>query len=193
MDVQKIQQQLDQVEFVRLPMKGLHKNFTPWRWGISPSQSYKIGVKLRRHSRFNVFESKLISIKRWNSVTPSGVVLPEGVFYSISRMEKFIPRPKPSFKNIRYFIVMLPYGNVHAAIDNDEDNPINEEWVFEFMEDGRTRLQHLIDADRQRPIKDWYQKCNEWIESHEKMRFIHITNKYKDKYVKMYNDYLQSD
>ena len=140
-----------------------------------------------------MFESSLVSIKRWSDITPMGIKLPEGVYCSISRMEKYITNPTPSIKKIDYMSIMLPFGNVVNTKNGNKDNPIDEEWLFQFIQGDTTLLERLIESDRENPLEDWYELCNEWILKHEDHRFIHITSKHRDKAIKRYQEIIGQD
>jgi hypothetical protein len=128
---------------------GVPSGFKPWEVGLSPSALYSCSLTYRKKMKIKTPEVKWISIKRWVTVTPSGIQLPSGVFFSIKRKEDYVPFPKPHFVEKDYVLMMFPYGNVWSQKAPNE--PITEEWLFEEVE-GTTILEVLMKKDAAHPV-----------------------------------------
>lgn len=116
-------------------------------------------------------EVKWMSIKRWVTVTPNGVTLPSGVYFSIKRREDFIPIPTPRFEKKEFVLLMFPYGNVWSQIS--PGTPITEEWMWSEV-DGMLILEALMRKDASNPVKGYFKSCHSYMKDHPEQIGIHL-------------------
>ncbi len=178
MDVTNIQSKLNNV---KIPyVKSLHSfadvppDFKPWNVNLSPSALYNCSVSCRKAMKLKTPEVKWVSIKRWVSTTPSGIVLPEGCFLSIKRKESFVPYPTPHLEKRDFILVMFPYGNVWSQIE--PENPITEEWLFSESGD-KLMFERLIDKDALNPIQNYFKLCYDFMKDNPDQIGIHLKRK----------------
>ncbi len=157
--------------------QGVPENFKPWECGLSPSALYNCSLLCRKQVGFKTLESKWISIKRWTTITPEGVSLPPGVYFSVKRKEKFIATPKPRFEKKEFVLMMFPYGNVWSQ--RDEDVPIDEEWLFSEV-NGITILEHLMRKDAAYPLPGYFKVCSDYMKENQDQLWIHMKRRRKE-------------
>jgi hypothetical protein len=185
MDIEALKRVQQAVEAIKTPfIKSLHefknvpKDFRPWTCGLSPSALYNCSLACRKRMGFKTPEVKWMSIKRWVTTTPEGVVLPPGVFLSIKRKEEFIPLPKPHFVKTEFVLLMFPYGNVWSQ--KAPDVPIDEEWIWSTESDQkRTVFESLMMKDAANPIEGYFESCNEYMLNNPDQIGIHLKRKRK--------------
>ncbi len=182
-EILKIVQQ--EVDAIRVPwiaplhtFPGVPKDFKPWRSDLSPSALYNCSLSCRKRTKLKTPEVKWMSIKRWVSVTPSGVNLPDGVYLSIKRRESFIAFPNPHFEKKEFIIMMFPYGNVWSMRAPDE--PITEEWLFSKGEDGKLILEALMRKDAAKPAQGYFKNCLQFMETNPEQIGIHLKRKKRE-------------
>lgn len=112
-----------------------------------------------------------MSIKRWVTVTPSGISLPLGVYYSIKRREDFFPLPKPRFEKKEFVLLMFPYGNVWSQVS--PGTPITDEWMFSEI-DGMLILEALMRKDAAHPVNGYFKSCYRYMREHPEQIGIHL-------------------
>jgi hypothetical protein len=177
-----IQQRVNQIsipKFERLhEFSGVPNSFAPWTSGLSPSALYNCSLSCRKHMKIKTPEVKWMSIKRWVTTTPEGIVLPAGVYLSIKRREVFVAQPNPHFEKKEFILMMFPYGNVWSMISMDV--PITEEWLWSQAEDGKMIFEHLMRKDAARPIHGYFRSCREYMTSNPDQIGIHLKRKKKD-------------
>jgi len=181
-DLVKIQQM---VSGIRTPfIKSLHlfkdvpKEFHPWESGLSPSALYNCSLACRKKMKLKTPETKWMSIKRWVSITPGGIKLPDGVFLSIKRKEEFIPSPNPHFDKKEYVLMMFPYGNVWSQ--KAPDVPIDEPWLWEDSGGGVMVLEALMRRDAAKPVDGYFASCHQYMIENPDQIGIHLKRKKKD-------------
>ena len=166
MNIEEIQAKVSKI---KIPyVKELHhfsevpKKFIPWECGLSPSELYSRSLPIRKSNGIKALEVKYVSIKRWMSITPNGIVLPDGVFFSVKRKEHFVASPSPHFEKTEYILVMFKYGNVWSQ--SAPGVPITEEWLFSETEDGKLILEALMLKDASNPLKGfWKSVYNQYL------------------------------
>ncbi len=136
---------------------GVPKDFIPWESGLSPSVLYGCSLPLRKKAGIKAPEVKWISIKRWVTDTPSGIKLPEGVYYSVKRQEKFFASPSPRFEKIEYVIIMAPNGNV--ILKNRLEEPLTEKDLWDVSSSGETYMEEILRKDKEKPIIGYIESC----------------------------------
>ena len=122
-----------------------------------------------------------MNIKRWVTVTPGGVHLPQGVFLSIKRHEEYVNNPQPHFQKTRFTLLMFPYGNVWSQIAppaKGEFFPITEEWMWS-EDGGLLMLERLIRKDAAFPIKGYFHRVYRYMIDHPDQIGIHLKRKKK--------------
>lgn len=181
MDAEKLkilQQKISSLSVHKI--KGMHdfvnvpKDFLPWNVELSPSALYNCSVTCRKASGIKTPEVKWMSIKRWVTTTPEGVVLPPGCYLSIKRKEVFVASPSPRLEKQDFILVMFPYGNVWSQ--KEQDVPITEEWLWSDA-GGKTIFEHLFDKDAAKPIKGYFASCYEYMVKNPDQIGIHLKRK----------------
>lgn len=180
MDTETLGKVQQRVDLIRTPwIEKLHKfnvpaDFKPWAASISPSALYNCSLTCRKAMKIKTPEVKWVSIKRWVSVTPEGVTLPDGVFLSIKRREEYSVYPKPHFDKKVFTLLMFPYGNVWSMIAPDE--PITESWLWSDN-NGKIMLESLMMKDAAHPIKGYFESCKKYMEENPEQIGIHLKRK----------------
>lgn len=177
-----LQSKIDSIDVTRYV--GAHKfpdvpvDFFPWKNEISPSALYNCALPLRKQSKIKTPETKWTSIKRWTTVTPNGIKLPEGVYYSVKRSDTFMSDPEPRFEKIEYSLILLPYGNVitHFA----PETPMTEQLLFMDV-DGKTTLERLLDHDVEKPIAGYFKSVLKYMNENPDQIGIHLRRKNREK------------
>lgn len=163
-DVENIQLKVNSISVPKFDkiheFKDAPEGFEPWNSNLSPSALYNCSLTRRKQMKLKTPEVKWISIKRWTSVTPSGITLPAGVFLSVKRKETFIPTPVPHFEDKEYTLMMFKYGNVWSM--KGPDDPITEEWLFS-EENGMTILEALMRKDAAHPVIGYFHDVHEYM------------------------------
>jgi hypothetical protein len=116
-------------------------------------------------------EVKWMSIKRWVTTTPGGIVLPPGVYFSIKRREDFIALPKPCFEKKEFVLLMFPYGNVWSQVS--PGIPITEDWMWTEV-GGMLILEALIRRDAAYPVREYFKSCHTYMTEHPDQIGIHL-------------------
>lgn len=179
MNLEEIQQKVDAIPILHI--KKLHefenvpKGWKPWEVKLSPSALYNCGLPCRKKMGVKAWESKLMSIKRWVSTTPGGVKLPDGVYLSIKRIEKFIAEPTPHLEKIEFNLILFPYGNVWGQISDGV--PITEEWLFSSGKNGKLMLENLMMKDALNPIKEYFKACHDFMTRWPSLVGVHLKRK----------------
>ena len=183
MDIETLDKVQQAVEAIRIPfIKSLHSfrdvpaGFRPWDCGLSPSALYNCSLACRKKAGMKTPEVKWMSIKRWVTTTPSGVVLPPGVFLSIKRKEEFVPSPHPHFSKKEYVLLMFPYGNVWSQ--RAPDVPIDEQWAWSSVE-GRMVFELHMMKDAAKPVRGYFQACHRYMSDNPDQIGIHLKRKRK--------------
>lgn len=117
-----------------------------------------------------------MSIRRWVTITPCGINLPDGVYLSIKRKENYVAFPKPSFQKTEYILLMFPYGNVWSQIEPEV--PITEEWLWS-KDQGVTMLERLMKRDAAYPLKDYFKNVHDYLINNPDQVGIHLKRKRK--------------
>jgi hypothetical protein len=176
----KVQQQVSRILVPYIKslhlFRGVPANFKPWECGLSPSALYNCSLACRKAMGFKAPEVKWMSIKRWVTTTPSGIVLPTGVYYSIKRKESFTPKPLPHFDKIEYVVIMFPYGNVWSQ--KSLNNPITEEWLMSEV-GGKLILEKLVMRDAAHPVIGYFESCRKFMIENPGQIGIHLKRKRK--------------
>lgn len=154
---------------------GVPADFRPWTCGLSPSALYNCSLNCRKAMRIKTPEVKWMSIKRWVSSTPFGIVLPPGVFLSIKRKESYVPLPKPHLQKIEYVLLMFPYGNVWSQ--RSPDVPIDEDWAWSESEDGSLIMEALMRRDAAFPVQGYFRSCFSFMKANPGQIGIHLKRK----------------
>jgi hypothetical protein len=177
-DVEKIQQRINEIKipFIRSlhSFEGIEETFKPWKLNLSPSALYNCSVACKKAMKLKTPEVKWVSIKRWVTVTPTGIVLPEGCYLSIKRREHFVASPSPRLEKQDFILIMLPYGNVWSQIE--PDRPITEDWLWSEL-DGKLVFERLIDKDAVNPLKGYFAACKDYFEKNPDQIGIHLKRK----------------
>lgn len=155
---------------------GVPEDFLPWKSDLSPSALYNCSLPLRKKCNIKTPETKWVSIKRWTTSTPSGIDLPEGVYYSIKRSETFLNIPKPHFEKTEFVLILLPYGNVFSQ--SKPDVPITEDWLFEEF-NGKMMIERLMDRDAAKPVPGYFKKVFGYMKENPDQIGIHLRRKNK--------------
>lgn len=158
--------------------QGVPEDFKPWNSGLSPSALYNCSLSCRKKSKIKTPEVKWMSIKRWVSTTPEGIILPPGVFLSIKRHEDYVPLPQPHFVKNEYTLLMFPYGNVWSQ--QAPGVPINEEWIWSKSSDGKLIMDSLIRRDAAFPVAGYFKSCYEFMKHNPDLIGIHLKRKRKE-------------
>jgi hypothetical protein len=155
--------------------KNMPEDFRPWQSMLSPSALYNCSLKCRKAMGISTPEVKWVSIKRWVTTTPSGIDLPEGVYYSIKRHEEFdASTDPPKFIKTQYILLMFPYGNVWSQIE--KNIPITEDWMFTEHE-NTLMLEHLMRKDAAYPLDGYFGRVYEYLINNEDQIGIHLKRK----------------
>jgi len=178
--LEKVQRQVSQLK----PMwfESLHRSpdvpkiFRPWTSNLSPSALYNCSLPCRKAMGIPTPEVKWMSIKRWVTTTPAGVILPPGVHFSIKRKEEFRPDPAPHFQKIEYGIFMFPYGNVWSQVS--PGIPITESWVWSYL-DGVLIFERLMRKDAAFPIKGFFEASYNYMSKNPDQIGIHLKRQKK--------------
>lgn len=157
---------------------GVPPGFKPWLCGLSPSALYGCSLTCRKRSKIKTPEVKWMSIKRWVSTTPEGVVLPPGVFLSVKRHEDYVPLPTPHLVKKEYTLLMFPYGNVWSQ--RAPGIPIDEDWIWSSTGDRKLILESLIRKDAAFPVNGYFKSCHSYMTSNPDQIGIHLKRKRKD-------------
>lgn len=177
---QKIQQDVSDInipKFTKLhTFKDVPDDFVPWGCDLSPSALYSCSLKCRKNSNIKTPEVKWVSIRRWVTITPCGINLPDGVYLSIKRKENYVAFPKPSFQKTEYILLMFPYGNVWSQIEPEV--PITEEWLWS-KDQGVTMLERLMKRDAAYPLKDYFKNVHDYLINNPDQVGIHLKRKRK--------------
>ncbi len=150
---------------------GVPDGFLPWTCGLSPSALYTCSLRCRKQSGTKTPETKWMSIKRWMQSTPSGISLPDGVFYSIKRHEVFEPFPKPRFVKTPFVLLMFPYGNVWSS--RAPNVPIDEDWLLSDH-DGSLILERLMRKDAAYPLGGYFASVLRYMQDFPGQIGIHL-------------------
>lgn len=174
----KIQQAVDAIKTPFIPslhtFKEVPPDFLPWKSGLSPSALYNCSLACRKKMGLKTPEVKWMSIKRWVTTTPLGVVLPPGSFLSIKRKEEFVPFPKPHFSKKEFVLLMFPYGNVWSQ--RAPGVPIDEEWIWSFQS-GRMVFESLMMKDAAHPVVGYFKSCYKYMLENPDQIGIHLKRK----------------
>ena len=130
-------------------------DFLPWKCDLSPSALYNCALKCRKIAKIKTPEARWMSIRRWITSTPTGIELPEGVFYSVKRKEEYSALPSPRLNKTEYILWMFPYGNVWSQKENCD--PMSEEWMFSDDDDGMLVIEHMILEDANIPVPGYFE------------------------------------
>ncbi len=142
--------------------EGVSPDFKPWEINISPSALYNCSLACRKRMKIKTPEVKWVSIKRWMTITPNGIRLPDGVYLSIKRREVFSAFPNPHFEKKEFILMMFPYGNVWSMKALDE--PITEDWLWSDDEEtGTLILESMMRKDAARPIQGYFKSCHKYL------------------------------
>jgi hypothetical protein len=170
--------------------EGIKSDFIPWTSGLSPSALYNCSLKCRKSLGMKTPEVKWISIKRWTSELPeTQLTLPNGIFYSIKRLEEYEPNNgKPYLKKTEYFILLLPHGNI--CFMNVDSLPLNEVDFFKMI-NNKYYIESVIKNDIENPMKGYLKRCKEMFDEEDLKRknnednllWIHMKRKIRN------NDY----
>jgi hypothetical protein len=181
MDKEVLEKVQQAVEAIKIPFfrsmhvfRGVPDDFSPWTCGLSPSALYNCSLSCRKKTGVKTPEVKWMSIKRWVTSTPEGVVLPPGVFLSIKRKEEFVPMPNPHFSKKEFILLMFPYGNVWSQ--RSPDVPIDEDWMW-GASGGRTVFESLMMKDAAHPIPDYFHSCHKYMVENPDQVGIHLKRK----------------
>jgi hypothetical protein len=179
-DIEKLQQRISDIKpiwFKSLHVfKGVPVKFRPWESGLSPSALYNCSLPFRKKMGLKTPEVKWMSIKRWVTTTPSGIELPEGVYYSVKRFEEYQSDPEPHFEKTQYILLMFPYGNVWSQISPGV--PITEEWMWSMYQ-GKTMLERLIRKDAAFPIQGYFKAARDYMIKNPDQIGIHLKRQKK--------------
>lgn len=173
-----------QVSKIKIPFyEKLHtfnvpRGFSPWKSDLSPSALYNCSLKCRKKMGIKAPEVKWMSIKRWVTTTLGGIDLPEGVYLSIKREERFVPEPRPQFLKTEYILLMFPYGNVWSQ--SAPGIPITEDWMWEEV-DGKLILERLIFKDAAFPIIGYFESAYKYMIENPDQIGIHLKRKKRKK------------
>jgi hypothetical protein len=187
-----LQDRIDDIPILHI--KSLHtfddvpEDFFPWQEKLSPSALYNCGLPCRKKMGLKTPEVKWMSIKRWVTNTPEGIILPAGVYLSIKRKEVFVTEPNPHLEKIEFILMMFPYGNVWSQID--KDTPITEEWLYSEASTGRLMLDELMRKDAAHPIEGYFKSCYEFMVGNPDQIGIHLKRKkssHKERETKIIN------
>ena len=179
MDKAGIQERVDHIPILHI--KGLHtfegvpESWRPWEAELSPSALYNCSLPCRKKMNLKAPEVKWMSIKRWVSKTPEGIYLPDGVYLSIKRLEKYMVDPEPRITKQEFILMMFPYGNVWSQIDPEV--PITEEWLYSDSSNGNMILEELMRKDAAYPIQEYFENCYIFMEEHPDQVGIHLKRK----------------
>lgn len=174
MNTELIQECINKLKIIYI--KKLHdfpnipKSFKPWESNLSPSALYNCSLTCRKKMGYKTLECKYISLKRWTSVTPLGITLPNGVYYSIKRKEDYEAYPEPHFKKTDHVIMMFPYGNVWSQ--RGLNQPITDEWLFSMIGE-QTILELLMEKDASKPLIDYFELCYNFMINNPDLIGIH--------------------
>jgi hypothetical protein len=173
----KIQQKVSKI--VVPYIKSLHlfnkaPDFRPWECDLSPSALYNCSLACRKQMKIKTPEVKWMSIKRWVTTTPTGIVLPPGVYYSIKRKEEFSPVPLAHFIKKEYVVMMFPYGNVWSQ--KEPNMPITEEWLMSELNE-KFILESLIMRDAAHPLIGYFESCQRFMIDNPDQIGIHLKRK----------------
>jgi hypothetical protein len=161
---------LDQLH--RFP--GVDPAFRPWECGLSPSALYNCSLGCRKAMRLKTPEVKWMSVKRWVSVTPEGVILPPGVYLSVKRKEEFMAFPTPHFDKKEFTLMMFPYGNVWSQ--QSPDVPITERWLWSEV-DNMLLFEALLRRDAAKPVVGYFSACDRFARENPEQIGIHMKRK----------------
>jgi len=157
---------------------GVPADFRPWLCGLSPSALYNCSLTCRKRMHIKTPEVKWMSIKRWVSNTPNGLVLPPGIFLSIKRQESYVPLPRPHLSKMEYILLMFPYGNVWSQ--QSPGVPIDEDWIWSDTKSGMLVLEALMRKDAAHPVQGYFKSCYEYMISNPDQIGIHLKRKRKE-------------
>jgi hypothetical protein len=183
MEVDELNNLQQKIFQIRIPnYKSLHTfdgvppDFFPWKSNLSPSALYNCSLTCRKLAKLKTPEVKWISIKRWMTISPTGLTLPNGVFLSIKRKEDFKPFPTPHFDKKEFILIMLPYGNVWSQKAQNE--PITEEWLWSEV-NGKLVLDYLVKRDAAKPLPGYFKSCYDYMKENPDQIGIHLKRKRK--------------
>jgi len=180
-ELQTVQRRISALSVQRMEtihsFRGVADSFLPWESNLSPSALYNCSTSCRKASGVKTPEAKWMSIKRWVTITPEGVILPPGCFLSIKRKEKFVASPVPKLEKTDFTLVMFPYGNVWSQ--REPDVPITEEWLWSIV-DGRTIFEMLMDKDAVKPVQGYFLSCLNFMKKNPDQIGIHLKRKKKE-------------
>jgi hypothetical protein len=172
---EKLQQRISQIKPMYMStlhsFDGVPGDFRPWESGLSPSALYNCSVSYRKKMKYKTPEVKWMSIKRWVTVTPEGISLPNGVYLSIKRREKYHSGLDPHFEKIEYILLMFPYGNVWSQVE--QDVPITEEWMWSES-DGELMFEKLMNRDAAIPIQGYFKSAYNYMIRNPDQIGIHL-------------------
>lgn len=155
---------------------GVSKSFKPWSCGLSPSALYNCSLGCRKKMNMKTPEVKWMSMKRWVSTTPNGIILPEGVYLSIKRREEFMAFPEPHFSKVDFTVMMFPYGNVWSQVE--PGIPITEEWLWSDV-GGMLAFEALLKKDAAKPLHGYFSACEKFMSENPDQIGIHLKRKKK--------------
>jgi hypothetical protein len=171
----KIQQRIDKLGLLWIESlhscDGVPNDFRPWMSGLSPSALYNCSLPHRKKMGYKAPEVKWMSIKRWITTSPEGIKLPEGVYLSIKRREKYHSDPEPRFEKIEFILLMFPHGNVWSQIELDV--PITEEWMWSES-DGELMFEKLLKRDAAIPINGYFKSAYDYMIKNPDQIGIHL-------------------
>lgn len=150
------------------------KTYLPWTSNLSPSALYNCSLPCRKKMGIKTFESKWMSIKRWVQVTPYGITLPQGVYLSIKRAEKYVSDPEPKFIKTEYNLVMFPFGNVWSQ--KAPGVPIDEDWLWSES-NGMLILEALMRKDAAHPVIGYFKSTYDYMTKFPDQIGIHLKRK----------------
>jgi hypothetical protein len=180
LDISRIQQKVSTLTVSRIrslhTFPGIPADFRPWLSLLSPSALYNCSMVCRKRAGMKTPEVKWMSVKRWVTTTPSGILLPAGVYFSVKRKEEFRPGPEPFFDKKEYVVMMFPYGNIWSQ--SRPGVPITEEWLLtESNGGGELMLELLMLRDAAHPIKGYFESCYRFKIEHPDQVGIHLKRK----------------
>lgn len=170
-----IQQRVSDIRHVRIDslhtFPGVPEGFSPWTCNLSPSALYACSLTCRKKMRIKTPEVKWMSIKRWVTQTPEGIILPPGVFFSVKRHESYSPFPKPHLEKVEYVLLMFPYGNVWSQ--RSPGVPIDEPWIWSEAGNGSLILEALMKKDAAVPVQGYFKSCFDYMVANPDQIGIH--------------------
>jgi hypothetical protein len=175
MDQEAIQSRVDKLEVVWVDSlhscDGVPGDFRPWLSNLSPSALYNCSLPHRKKMGFKAPEVKWMSIKRWITTSPFGIKLPDGVYLSIKRCERYHSDPEPRFEKIEFILLLFPHGNMWSQVESGV--PITEEWLW--SESGKEMMfEKLLKKDMINPVKGYLKAAYNYMLNNPDQIGIHL-------------------